>query len=65
MIRWLEAREYVFRSPTLPGRAWRLVLVTLVALLGAIVMGPVRWVTGRLRRRVGGPIGGRGRSRRG
>lgn len=37
MIRWLEAREYVFRSPTLPGRAWRLVLVTIVALLGALI----------------------------
>lgn len=43
-MRWLEAKAYIERSPTLLGRAWRLMLVTIAALLGALVGGPVRWV---------------------
>lgn len=44
MMRWLEAGEWIERSPTLLGQAWRLVLVTIAALLGALIGGPVRWI---------------------
>jgi hypothetical protein len=50
MMRWLEVGEYVDRSPTLLGRAWRLVLVTIAALLGALIGGPIGWVRRQWRR---------------
>lgn len=50
MMRWLEAGEWIDRSPTLLGRSWRLVLVTIFALLGALIGGPIGWVRWQWRR---------------